>query len=340
MAQKVIFDKKNVLVTGGAGFIGSHLCDDLIKTSKVICIDNFSTGYEKNIDHLLAHENFEFIKHDITEPIELEKYPELKKFKIEFQGVQEIYNLACPMSPNNFEKNLIATVLVNSQGVKNILDLAVKYEAKFIHLSSSVVYGHREESVGKIVEEYKGIVDCLSRRAAYDEGKRFAETIIDTYQKTYKIDAKVIRLFRTYGPRMPLGDGQMIPDFISDALDGKDLTIYGDEGFVSSFCYIGDCIEAISKIAEGEVEGPINIGSDVDIEITYLAKLVIDILKSKSKIQYASSKLFMKPLCSPDISKARNILGWMPVVTLEKGIEKTIYDLRASKGLKGVEHAL
>lgn len=340
MAKKVIFNKKNVLITGGAGFIGSHLCDDLVENNKVICVDNFSSGYEKNIDHLLSHDNFEFIRHDINEPLDLEKYPELQRFKIEFQGVQEIYNLACPMSPNNFEKNLIATVLTNSQGVKNILDLAVKYEAKFLHVSSSVVYGNRDNNPGKITEDDLGVVDCLSTRAAYDEGKRFAETLIENYKQVFNIDTRVVRLFRTYGPRMPLDDGQMIPDFINDALDNRDLTIYGDEGFISSFCYVGDCIDAISKIMEAEVTGPINIGSDVEVEITYLAKKVIELLNSKSQIQYASSKLFMRPLCSPDITKARNELGWMPVVTLEKGLENTIYDLRASKGLKGVEHVL
>lgn len=340
MSQKVIFDKKNVLVVGGAGFIGSHLCDDLVKNSKVICVDNFSTGYEKNIDHLLANENFEFIKHNINEPVELEMYPELQKFKIEFQGVQEIYNLACPMSPNNFEKNIIQTILTNSQGVKNVLDLAVKYKAKLLHVSSSVVYGHRENNSGKISEDNMGVVNCLSERAAYDEGKRFAETMIENYKKIYEIDAKIIRLFRTYGPRMPLGDGQMIPDFISDALDGKNLTVYGDERFISSFCYVGDCVDAMSKIMESDIDGPLNIGSDVDVNITDLAQKVIDFIKPDLKIEYAESKLFMKPLCSPDITKARNDLGWMPVVTLEKGIEKTIYDLRANKGLKGVEHAL
>lgn len=340
MSKKVIFDKKNVLVVGGAGFVGSHLCDDLLKKSKVICVDNFITGNERNIDHLLSHEDFEFIRHDINDPLEIEKFPELQKFKIEFQGVQEIYNLACPMSPMKFEKNIIATILANSVGLKNMLDLAVKYEAKFMHFSSSVVYGNEKDQNKKISEEYLGLTNPLSPRAAYDEGKRFAETMVYNYGKVYNLDTKIARLFRTYGPRMPLDDGQMIPDFINDALGNNDLTVCGNESFISSFCYVSDALDAVSKLMDSDINDPINIGSDVSVNITDLAQKIIDIIGAKSQIKYSREKLFMRPFCSPDISKARNILGWIPIITLEKGIEKTIYDLRANKGLKGVEQAL
>ncbi|MCK4553727.1 GDP-mannose 4,6-dehydratase [Candidatus Parcubacteria bacterium] len=336
MTKRVIFDKKNVLVTGGAGFIGSHLCDELIKTCKVICLDNFSTGNEKNIDHLLAESNFVFLRHDITEPIDLENLPELQKFKIQFQGLQEIYHLACPTSPINFEKNKIATLLANSYGMKNTLDLAVKHKAKFLHFSSSVVYGPRREGNKKITEDKIGQVDFLSERSSYDEGKRFAETMVLNYRQAYNIDAKIFRVFRVYGPRMKLDEGLMIPDFISNALDNKDLVILGDKDFSSSFCYVSDVVDASLKIMETDLTGPLNIGSDVDINVADIAQKIINALESKSKITYADKLLFMTPLCLPDITKARNDLGWIPVVTLEKGLEKTIEDLRASKRLKGL----
>lgn len=333
---KAIFDKKNVLIAGGAGFIGSHLCDELIKTAKVICLDNFSTGDERNIDHLLSDPNFEFIKHDLTVPLDLEKLIELEKFKIKFQGVQEIYNLACPTSPLRFEENKIATLLANSCGLKNILDLTVKYKAKFLHFSSSVVYGPRKDGNAKIKEEYIGNVDFLSARSSYDEGKRFAETMLANYKSVYKIDAKIIRLFRIYGPRMKLDEGHMVPDFISSALDNKNLEVFGDENFSSSFCYVGDAIDAAIKLMESNFSGPCNIGSDLDVSITDVAEKIIALLNSKSKIIYKNNILFMTPLCLPDISKARDEIGWMPVITLEKGLEKTIEDLRASKGLKRI----
>ncbi|MDO9399805.1 MAG: GDP-mannose 4,6-dehydratase [bacterium] len=334
MSKKAIFDRKNVLVTGGAGFIGSHLCDELIKTSKVICLDNFSTGDEKNIDHLLSDPNFEFIKHDITQPIDLSDLAELQKFKIEFQGIQEIYHLACPTSPKNFQQNKMATISALSAGVQNVLDLVVKYEAKFVHFSSSVIYGSRQDANQRVNESQIGKVDTISERSCYDEGKRFAETIVATYQQVHKIDAKIIRLFRVYGPRMKLDDGQLVPDFINSALDNQDLTIFGDENFSSSFCYVSDVIDAVLKIIDTEIDGPINIGSDIDIKLTDLAQKIIDKLESKSEIRYSSSNLFITSLCLPDITKAREEIGWMPIVTLDRGLDKTINDLQVSKGLK------
>jgi UDP-glucuronate decarboxylase len=336
MAKRAIFEKKNVLVVGGAGFIGSHLCDELIKTSKVICLDNFSTGNERNIDHLFAEPDFAFLRHDLSQPIDLENEQSLQKFKIQFQGIQEIYNLACPNSAKNFQKNCEATLMANSYVIKNVLDLAKKYEAKVLHFSSSVVYGPRRDGNPKIKEDDIGVVDFLSERACYDEGKRFAETFIHTYRETYGVDAKILRIFRTYGPRMPLNDNQMIPDFVSAALDNKDLIIYGDEGFTSSFCYVSDVIDAALKIMETDFVGPMNVGSDVDIKLADLAQRIIDQIGSQSKIVYEASHFFMTELCLPDITEATNSLGWLPIVTLDKGLEKTIAELRASKGLKGI----
>jgi UDP-glucuronate decarboxylase len=337
MSRRAIFNKNNVLVIGGAGFIGSHLCDELVKENKVICLDNLSTGDERNIDHLLSDPNFEFVRHDITEPIDLEKDPSLQKFKIQFQGVQHIYHLACPMSPKDFKKNRLNNLLAHSYGVRNALSIAGKYSAKFLHFSSAVVYGPRREENEKIREDDIGKVDFLSPRSAYDEGKRFAETMVANYSDYYNLDAKIARLFRVYGPRMKLEDEQMLPDFINNALEGKDLYIYGDENFSSSFCYISDIVDFCTKIMETDRQGPYNVGSDVDVNVTEVAKKIIKKLDSDSKIKYSEGKLFMSQLPLPDISKAVNELGWMPIMTLDKGLEKTIEELKASKGVKRFE---
>lgn len=336
MSKRAIFDKKNVLITGGAGFIGSHLCDRLMPTCKVICLDNFSTGDERNIDHLLADPNFEFIKHDITEPLDLEKLLELQKFKIEFQGIQEIYNLACPTSPKDFVKNKIPTLLASSYGLKNMLDLAVRYQAKFMHFSSSVVYGPRQDSRIRVKESEIGGVDLLSERSSYDEGKRFAETMVENYRQVYGLNSKIVRLFRIYGPRLKLNEGNLIPDFINSALDNSDLIIPGDKNFSTSLCYVTDALDACLKLMESNLNEPVNVGSDVNINLSKICQIIIKTLEAKAKIKYTEKHLFITELCLPDITKAREELGWMPIITLEKGLEKTIDDLRASKGLKTV----
>jgi len=340
MSQQVIFDKKNVLVTGGAGFIGSHLCEELLRDHKVICLDDFSTGDERNIDHLLDEPDFEFVKHDINEPLELEELPELQKFKIQFQGIQDVYHLACPMSARNFLANRIHTLTTTSVGTKNVLDLAVKNQSKFIHISSSVVYGKKEDTSDYVQEDELGRADMLSERSQYDEGKRFAETMVKNYAREYKLDAKIMRLFRTYGPRMKLDDGQLIPDFINKCLDGEKIQLPGDESFASSFCYVSDAIDAILKLMESNEAGPVNIGSDVEVKLVDIAKNIQKLIGREVEMEFTEDMVFITPLCLPSITKARNDLGWMPVVSLDKGLEKTIYDLRANKGLKGVRHAV
>lgn len=337
MAKQIIFDKKNVLVAGGAGFIGSHLCDELIKTCKVICVDNFISGSERNIDHLLASPDFVFINHDLSKPLDLENIADLKKFKIEFQGLQEIYNLACPMSPRNFLENRPATLMANSYAVKNLLDLSLKYQAKLLHFSSSVIYGPRrsEDQDKQIPESDLGIVDMLSDRSAYDEGKRFAETLVANYRILYGLDTKIIRLFRIYGPRLELNDDQMIPEFINSALENKEIVISGTENFSSSFCYIEDALDAAIKIMSTELAGPINIGSDVDVSIQDLVNIILKLTNSKSEVSFTDSHIFFSELTLPDIRKAKNELNWMPVVTLENGLKKTIFDIQARKRLQG-----
>jgi UDP-glucuronate decarboxylase len=217
------------------------------------------------------------------------------------------------------------------------LALAVKYQSKFLQFSSAVVYGPRDEAdpERKVKETDLGLVNQLSERAAYDEGKRFAETMVNNYRLLYGLDAKIMRLFRIYGPRLALGDNQMVSDYILSALDGRDIVIHGDAKFSSSFCYIDDAIDAAIKIMNSELAGPINIGSDVDVNLTDLVKMIVKETASQSKIVYAPPQLFLSELILPDIHLARNELSWMPVVTLENGLKKTIFDIKANKKLQG-----
>jgi len=333
---QVIFDKKNILIIGGAGFIGSHLCEELVKEAKIICVDNFSSSSESNIEHLLPNPDFVFINHDISLPLDLESRPELKKFKVAFQGIQEIYYLACPTSPKHFIENRLGMLLSNSLGIKNALDLTLKYQAKLLHFSSSVVYGPRPLGTSiKIKEDFQGIVNHLSDRSAYDEGKRFAETMVKNYRDIYNLDTKIIRVFRTYGPRMNLHDDQMLPDFILSAMNNENLVIFGDENFSSSFCYVTDIVDAAIKMMASNFSGPINVGSDEDVKLSSIAQMIVAELGSSSSIIYSEKKMFMSELPLPDITIAKNELSWMPVVTLSNGLKKTIFDLQAKKQLKG-----
>ena len=334
MDKKIIFDKKNIIVTGGAGFIGSHLCDELVKHSKVICIDNFVSGQQTNIDHLLRNPNFIFIKHDINQPIDLENIFELKRFGIKFQGIQEIYNFAAPTSPQNFKAVIIDTLLTNTVGIKNMLDIAVKYNAKFLQASSAVVYGGRIDDELLFDEEYVGTLDQFSERSAYDLGKKMAESFVYNYSKMYGIKTALIRIFRTYGPRMELEQGHLIPDFIMNALDNKNLTVYGTEDFTTSLIYVTDVVDATIKIMNNEKEfGPINVGSDINIKIISVCEKIIELSESKSKINFEDSLLFLTELGLPNINKALNKLGWMPVISLNLGLQKTIEYAKAHNSL-------
>lgn len=333
MPTKAIFEKKNVIVTGGAGFIGSHLCDELVKTSKVICIDNFVSGDEENIDHLLQHPDFQFIKHDVNQPLDLESLAELEKFKVQFQGIQEIYHLACPTLPKDFEETCVETALTNSVGTRNALEFAVKYKAKFLLTSSSVVYGARDPKNPMFTESQNGLIDQLGPRACYDEGKRFAETLTKTYADAYNLDAKIARIFRTYGTRMRLNTGQMLPDFVSSALENKELVIYGDDQFSSSLCHVSDLVQGLLKMMKSGEAGPMNFGSDVDVKLSDVAKKVIGLTGSTSTIVFKEPLLFMSPLGLPDITLAKERLGWFPVVLLDEGIQGAIDYFKAHKSI-------
>jgi UDP-glucuronate decarboxylase len=332
----VVFDKKNILVTGGAGFVGSHLCEQLLKDSRVICIDNFITSSESNIDLLLKNPDFEFIRHDINIPFDLDAFPELARFKLKFQGVQEIYHLASPTSPKKFDQYRMQTLYSHSVGTKNVMDIAVKYAAKTLLASSSVVYGPRPVDSRAFREDEPGTGDTLSARACYDEGKRFAETICATYAQVHGLEVKIARLFRTYGPRMPLFDGHMIPDFILNALDGKPLQIFGDETFRTSLVYVDDAVDAMLKLMKAPADiGPVNIGSDLDMALVDVAQRVLQMTGSSSAITFQPNMVFMTPLGLPDITKAKEKLGWIPLVTIDDGLKKTIDYTIAHKSLLG-----
>ncbi len=334
MPKGPIFEKKNVIVTGGAGFLGSHLCERLLRDSHVICVDNFIGSSERNIDLLLRNPDFEFIRHDMTEPLDLEAFRELDRFKIKFQGIQEIYDLACPTSAKNFDKIRIATVHANSLGVKNALELAVKYSAKFVYGSTSVVYGPRRPDKQVFAETDLGIFDHMGPRGCYDEGKRFAETMVATYRDVHGLDAKIARVFRTYGPRQRLFDGEMIPDFVIDALDGRDLVIYGDESFSTSLTYVSDTVEGLVKLMAAPASiGAVNIGSDYEVRLADVARIICQLTGSSSKIRFEDPLLFMTPLGLPDLAKAKERLGWLPLVRLEDGLSRAVEYARAGKAL-------
>lgn len=331
-----IFEKKNVIVTGGAGFIGSHLCEKLLQEAKVICIDDLSNSSIRNIDHLLQYPDFEFIKFDVNQPIVLEEFEELEKFRVKFQGIQEIYHFACPTSPKNFEEKRMNSLWANSTAMISTLDLAVKHRAKYIFASSSVIYGPPREGHTVFSEEDEGIVDHLSPRGCYDEGKRFAETCVSTYKQVYGIDAKIARVFTTYGPRMPLNVGLLIPDFVVNALEGKDLTIYGDGRITQSLCFVTDMVDGLIRLMH---TGPdmfvVNLGHDEILVMEDVARRIIEMTNSSSNVVFEDPLIFLTKKGTPDLRRAKESLDWIPIITLEDGLKRTIDYTIANKEMIG-----
>jgi len=324
ITQNPIFEKKNVLVTGGSGFLGSHLCKQLLKEANVICMDDFSNSTIQNIDHLLQYPDFEFIKYDVNQPIDLHQFEELEKFKVKFQGIQEMYHLACPTSPKNFGELKLASLWANSRAMLSTLDLAVQYRAKYVFASSSVVYGEPISPEQMFHEDDEGIVDHLSPRACYDEGKRFAETCIETYRQVYGLDAKIARVFTTYGPRMQLRDGLLIPDFILSALDGKPLVIYGDD-MTQTLCYISDMIDGLIRLMHTDPDiSIVNLGHDRVERMSSVAKKIIAMTGSSSDVVFEKPLEFLTAKGVPDLRRAKESLDWIPLVRLEEGLKKTI----------------
>jgi UDP-glucuronate decarboxylase len=298
------------LVTGGAGFLGSHLCDRLLKDGhEVVCIDNLFTGQKANIAHLLANPNFEFVRHDIIDP-----------FKFE---VDQIYNLACPASPPHYQYNPIKTTKTSVMGAINCLGLAKRVKARVFQASTSEVYG--DPQVHPQPETYWGHVNPIGRRSCYDEGKRCAETLFFDYYRENKVDIRVIRIFNTYGPRMHPNDGRVVSNFIVQALKGQDLTIYGDGTQTRSFCYVDDLIEGMVRfMGQTQTVGPMNLGNPGEFTMLELAELTLKLVGGPSKIIHKPLPTDDPKQRQPDITLAKQVLQWEPVVPLEEGLRRTI----------------
>lgn len=333
MTRTAIFDKKNVLVIGGAGFIGSHLCDELVKTSKVICVDNYASGSVDNIAHLLQHPNFIFLRHDINNPLDLPSFPELDIFQIKFQGIQEMYYLAAPTIQLGFEEYAVQTAKTNSVGVINALEIAKQYQAKFLFTSSRAVYGDPLEGQESFIEDYWGFVDHLEPRACYNEGKRFGETLTNTYRHTYQLDTKIARIFNTYGPRMKEHAGKMIPDFVRAAVDHQDVIIFGDGTSVDSYCYVDDVIQGIVALMHSHSNEPLNLGNPQTYQIIDIAHKIIQLVGSKSSIVFDDPIRGLVKPALPDISRAKQLLGWFPITNIDVGLERTVEDMLGSRVL-------
>ena len=301
---------KTILVTGGAGFIGSHLCERLLANDhKVICLDNLFTGSLDNIEVLNSNINFEFVNHDITKPY----------FR---DGIDEIYNLACPASPIHYQSNPIKTVKTCTIGVINMLGLAKKNNAKILQASTSEVYGDPDVHPQK--EDYNGNVNTLGFRSCYDEGKRCAETLFMDYKREHNLNIKIVRIFNTYGPNMTKNDGRVVSNFILQALQNDNITIYGDGSQTRSFQFIDDLVAGLIKMMNSDNVGPINLGNPIELSMTDLAYKVIKLTNSSSDIIYKKLPKDDPKRRKPDISLAKSTLDWRPVIDLETGLKKTI----------------
>jgi len=303
--------KKRILVTGGSGFLGSHLCERLLdQGNEVICLDNFFTGQKKNIAHLIKNPNFEIIRHDVTLPFLIE--------------IDEIYNLACPASPIYYQQNPIKTIKTSVMGAINMLGLAKRVGAKILQASTSEVYG--DPSIHPQPESYWGNVNPIGPRSCYDEGKRCAESLFMNYHYQNHVKIKIIRIFNTFGPRMQADDGRVVSNFIVQALKGEDITIYGDGSQTRSFCYVDDLVEGMIRMmgTPDQIIGPVNVGNPNEFTMLELAEKVLRITSSKSKIIYLPLPVDDPTQRKPDVSMAQKLFNWKPTVELEEGLNRTI----------------
>ena len=318
---------KTVLVTGGAGFIGSHVCEKLIKeNNNVICLDNFFTGKKNNIEHLLGSPKFELVRHDVTMPF--------------YAEVDEIWNLACPASPVHYQYNPVQTIKTNIMGSVNMLGLAKRTGARILQASTSEVYG--DPNISPQPETYWGNVNPIGSRACYDEGKRCSETLFFDYHRQYNVNIKVVRIFNTYGPNMDMNDGRVVSNFIIQALKNEPITIFGDGSQTRSFCYVDDLVQIMYQIIndDSQVPGPFNIGNPSEFTILELAKLVIEMTGSQSQLKFYDLPEDDPKQRKPDIARVASNFDWQPKVDLVQGLEKTInYFKHTSQGITSNKYA-
>ena len=298
-----------VLVTGGAGFIGSHLCERLIADGhEVICLDNFLTGRKANLEAIARHPRFEIVRHDVVEPV--------------FVEVDEIYNLACPASPRHYQANAVKTVKTSVLGALHVLGAAKRLKARVLQASTSEVYG--DPQVHPQPEDYWGHVNPVGTRACYDEGKRVAETLFFDYRRQHDLEIRVARIFNTYGPRMLENDGRVVSNFVVQALRGESITIYGDGSQTRSFCFVDDLVEGLVRLMKSDYRDPVNLGNPGEFTIADLARKIVAMTGSTSRIENRPLPADDPQRRQPDISRAKQVLGWQPTVALEQGLEKTI----------------
>ena len=303
--------ERRVLVSGGAGFLGSHLCERLVaRGDQVLCVDNFFTGARRNIEHILNHKNFELLRHDITHPI--------------FVEVDEIFNLACPASPLHYKRDPVQTTKTSVIGAINMLGLAKRLKIKILQASTSEIYG--DPTIHPQPESYWGNVNPIGPRSCYDEGKRCAETLFFDYWRQHRLPIKVVRIFNTYGPRTHPNDGRVISSFIVQALLNKDITVFGDGSHTRSFCYVDDLISGLMRMMDtpNEITGPVNLGNPAEFSILEIAQMVLDLTGSRSRIVHRSLPQDDPKQRRPDISEADRVLGWRPTVPLREGLSRTI----------------
>ena len=303
-----------ILVTGGAGFIGSHLIDRLMNQGhEVLCLDNFYTGSKQNILKWLDNPKFELVRHDITEPIRLE--------------VDQVYHLACPASPVHYQFNPVKTIKTNVMGTLNMLGLAKRVKARFLLASTSEVYG--DPDVHPQSEEYRGNVNCIGPRSCYDEGKRVAETLAFEYYREHKVDIRVARIFNTYGPRMQEQDGRVVSNFIVQSIKGTPLTIYGDGSQTRSFCYVSDLVEGLMRLMNGDFVGPVNLGNPGEYTILELAQIIQGMINPDTELIYKPLPEDDPKQRQPNITRAQTYLNWEPTIPLKEGLEMTIKDFKS-----------
>ena len=303
--------ERRVLVSGGAGFLGSHLCEKLVaRGDQVLCVDNFFTGTRRNIEHILNHKNFELLRHDITHPI--------------FVEVDEIFNLACPASPLHYKKDPVQTTKTSVIGAINMLGLAKRLKIKVLQASTSEIYG--DPTIHPQPESYWGNVNPIGPRSCYDEGKRCAETLFFDYWRQHRLPIKVVRIFNTYGPRTHPNDGRVVSSFIVQALLNKDITVFGDGSHTRSFCYVDDLISGLTRMMDtpNEITGPVNLGNPAEFSILEIAQTVLDLTGSRSRIVHRPLPQDDPKQRRPDISEADRVLGWRPTVPLREGLSRTI----------------